>query len=143
MNQQKKFSEALRDWRKKKNLSQQEVAQRIGISRTIISFLENGQQQPQVHHIKLFQDNFGIDFSETITGSAELDRPYYGSPKDGELTASALATLINQQHEVKKDLVIARSLLQEIITIGDEIDRDLFRRIKIIYSICDQALMKL
>lgn len=143
MSKSKKFSEALKEWRKKKGLSQQEVASRMGISRTIISFLENGQQQPQLHHLRLLDENFGVDFSDSILQASDSDKPYYGPPKEYDSTASALAQLINQQHEVKKDLIIAKGLLQEIITLGEEVNRDLLKRIKIIYAICDQALLKL
>jgi len=41
-----RFAEVLRELRKKKDLSQQELATDCGLDRTYISLLERGQRQP-------------------------------------------------------------------------------------------------
>lgn len=51
MSDLKKFSDALKTWRIQKNLTQNEVAKRMGISRSVLSFLENGQQAPKMRHL--------------------------------------------------------------------------------------------
>jgi transcriptional regulator with XRE-family HTH domain len=45
------LSEAIRLWRKRRNLSQQELEEKAGVSRNSISMLERGEYNPTVQHL--------------------------------------------------------------------------------------------
>jgi transcriptional regulator with XRE-family HTH domain len=113
MSDLKKFSDALKTWRIQKNLTQKEVADRMGISRSVLSFLENGVQYPKMKHLVLLQERCGLDLSYTITGNDSLlsnqvsePRPYFGAPMEMPQDMAAVLQMINTRTEVKKDIVI-------------------------------------
>ena len=118
MSDLKKFSEALKTWRIQKNLTQKQVGDRMGINRTVISFLENGQQPPKMRHIVLLKERWGLDLSYTITGGEEPgeveQKPYFGSPVELPRDISAFAEMINTRTEVKKDLAIIQRMLKSM-----------------------------
>lgn len=121
MEKNKKFSLALKEWRLKKGISQKEVADRMGISRSVVSFLENGQQYPKMQHIIALKESWGLDLSHLITGEDEPVQnqvrepaPYFGSPTDLPKDIHHLMTLINNQREVRKDLSICTTLINEL-----------------------------
>ena len=109
-NSGQKFSEALKEWRTVKGLSQKEVGARIGVHRTVISFLENGEQQPSTKYLILFKEKWGVDFSDYVLG--ENDRPYYGPPRDSSVSHQDFVELINASKEAKKDLIAATELIE-------------------------------
>jgi len=108
---EKKFHEALKEYRVLKDLTQNQLSKKTGINRTVLSFLENGHQRPTTQHLIILKDKLGIDFSNTVF--ADTDRPYYGPPRESESTASTLAEMYNAQREVRMDLLHASDLLKE------------------------------
>ncbi len=120
MSDLKKFSDALKTWRIQKNFTQQEVAKRMGISRSVLSFLENGIQYPKMRHLVLLKERCGLDLSNTITGNEELNpqvsepRAYFGQPMELPKDVAAIAEMINTRSEVKKDIVIIIRLLTQM-----------------------------
>ena len=116
MSDLKKFSDALKTWRIQKNLTQKEVAKRMGISRSVLSFLENGQQAPKMRHLVLLKERWDLDLSHTITGVEQKgdvqERPYYGFPMELPKDISAIAEMINTRTEVKKDLAIIQRMIK-------------------------------
>lgn len=120
MSDLKKFSDALKTWRIQKNFTQQEVAKRMGISRSVLSFLENGNQYPKMKHLVLLKERCGLDLSHTITDSEGLapqvnePHPYFGHPMELPKDVAAIAEMINTRSEVKKDIVIIIRLLTQM-----------------------------
>ena len=120
MEKSKKFSDALKTWRIQKGLTQAEVGDKMGISRSVISFLENGQQYPKMQHILAFKQYWGLDLSNMITDSEDVTNtarepaPYFGSPKDLPQDIHHLMTLINNQREVRKDMSICIGLINDL-----------------------------
>jgi transcriptional regulator with XRE-family HTH domain len=121
MSDLKKFSDALKTWRIQKNLTQKEVADRMGISRSVLSFLENGVQYPKMKHLVLLKERCGLDLSHTITGNDSIignqvsePRPYFGSPAELPKDMAAIAEMINTRSEVKKDIVIIIRLMNQM-----------------------------
>jgi transcriptional regulator with XRE-family HTH domain len=116
----KKFSTALKTWRIQKNMTQKEVADRMGISRSVLSFLENGNQYPKMRHLVLLKERCGLDLAHTITGNEELNpqvnepRPYFGHPMEMPKDVAAIAEMINTRSEVKKDIVIIIRLMTQM-----------------------------
>jgi transcriptional regulator with XRE-family HTH domain len=96
----KSFPEALLQWRIRKGLTQEEVGTRMGLSRSVISFLENGKQKPKPLHLILFQDHWGVDFSE----SSELndsESPQYGLPNSSHQNTNQILEMYNSIKEVR------------------------------------------
>jgi hypothetical protein len=90
----------------------------MGISRSVLSFLENGQQAPKMRHLVLLKERWNLDLSHTITGDEQQgdvqERPYFGSPIDLPKDISAIAEMINTRTEVKKDLAIIQRMLKNM-----------------------------
>lgn len=59
---QKKFSEALKEYRVRKGLTQNDLAKQLDMSRSVLSFLENGVQPPKTKHLTIIKDRLGISF---------------------------------------------------------------------------------
>lgn len=71
---QNDFGKRLRDFRKRKNLTQKEVATKIGVSEQALSKWENGDCLPDVYNLKLLALvlNVSIDYLlDTENGNAE------------------------------------------------------------------------
>lgn len=137
----KNFQYTLKEWRTKKGLSQKEVGDKIGLSRSIISFLESGSQYPNESHIIKFKDGWGIDWSEYLV--EEEDRPHYGPPNDSSLTASTIAELYNTTREVRKDLILISDLLKENHEKIEEVDPELKKVLRIIEKLVNNSSRKI
>lgn len=139
-NNEKKFSHALKEWRTRKGLSQKEVAVRMEMSRSTISFLENGEQLPNTSHIIKFKDRWGIDFSEYLVDGPS---PHYGEPKDSYSPALQFMELYNATKEVRNDLLKASDILRENNTQIDELPGELKKSIRAVESLINQAYRKI
>ncbi len=64
------LSDNIRAYRKKNNLSQDELAERIGVSRQSVSFWENGQTQPTIDNIIALSRIFNIS-TDVLLGNAD------------------------------------------------------------------------
>lgn len=128
----KNFAEALLTWRIKKGLTQEEVGNRMGLSRSIISFLETGKQLPKPIHLILFRDKWNVDF-ENDYSFTEDDRPEYGlSTKLNQSTAQFLE-LYNSMKEVKDDMYYIIDLIKANKSLIDSLPiqvKDIFQKIE-------------
>lgn len=84
-----RFSEILKELRKREQLTQEELASKLEISKSAISMYENGNRTPDFETLEMFADFFNVNLSYLIGDSERLLSP--------EITLS--------NHE--KDLVIA------------------------------------
>lgn len=57
------FSRRIRELRTQKQLSQQELAGRIGISKSSINMYERGEREPSFSKLEIIVDFFGVDFN--------------------------------------------------------------------------------
>lgn len=62
------FGEILKELRLGKNLTQQQLADSIGLSKSAISMYENGKRVPELEILELFADFFNVDMNR-LTGS--------------------------------------------------------------------------
>lgn len=65
------YNEVLVSLRKKLELSQQELANRLGMTRSAISMYETGQREPDLETLEIFADFFNVDMN-TLTGHSAL-----------------------------------------------------------------------
>ena len=60
MNLQTRFATNVRILRKRKNLSQQDLADKMGVSNSYVSMLEHGQRSPPLETIELIAKALGV-----------------------------------------------------------------------------------
>ncbi len=76
------LSDNIRSYRKKNNLSQEELAEKLGVSRQSVSFWETGQTQPTIDNIIALSKIFNIS-SDILLGNTEgTGVPQDEVPKD-------------------------------------------------------------
>lgn len=64
------FSDELKKLRKRDGLSQAELADKIGVSRSTISMYENGQREPDFETLEYLADVFNVPMSMLINGNS-------------------------------------------------------------------------
>jgi len=141
MENQRNFIEAFKTWRIQSGMSQKEVADRIGLSRSIISFLETGQQQPDLKHLTLLKERCGVDFFDTVI---EAKAPRYGSPSDSSPSVAVMAEMINGAREVRRDIDTCIGLLSEVMEEAlAKLETESYKKIKVTLSILNSAAKKI
>ena len=66
------FNEKLQQLRKQKALTQEELAQRLYVSRTAISKWESGRGCPNIDSLKAISEFFGVSIDELLSGDELL-----------------------------------------------------------------------
>lgn len=66
------FAEKLKNERKKKNWSQEELAEKLFVSRQSVSKWENGQNFPSIEILIKLSDLFGVTIDELLRSDEEL-----------------------------------------------------------------------
>ena len=64
------LSDNIREYRKKSNMSQDELAEKLGVSRQSISLWETGQTQPTIDNIIALAKIFNIS-ADTLLGNTD------------------------------------------------------------------------
>lgn len=67
------ISENVKKQRKKAHLSQQDLADKLHISRQSISKWENGTQTPDIEKIKKLSEIYNISIDELVTGTSPIE----------------------------------------------------------------------
>jgi transcriptional regulator with XRE-family HTH domain len=79
------FGQVLREYRKKANLSQEELAHRSGIDRTFVSLLERGLRQPSLSTILELSKVLGVAPSSLVNEvEKRTRRPRTEAKRGGE-----------------------------------------------------------
>ena len=61
------FADNLMELRKLNNLSQEEIAEKIGVSRQTLSKYETGESLPDIKRCKMLADLFGVSMDDLIS----------------------------------------------------------------------------
>ena len=69
-----KVSEKLRELRKKSGMTQEQVAQKIGLTRQAISSYESGRTEPGLDILKELSRVYDVEISELLSDKEQLDR---------------------------------------------------------------------
>lgn len=77
------FAERLRLLRMRKNLSQQQLADKLGISNSTVSMYERGERQPNLEMLEAIGDFFNVD-TDYLLGK-ETGSTYYLDPEAAEM----------------------------------------------------------
>lgn len=73
-----KFSQRLRELRKKAGLSQQEFANQIGTSKSSINMYERGEREPSLEMLEAIADYFNVDM-DYLLGKSDIKNRFRGS----------------------------------------------------------------
>lgn len=66
------LNEQIKKYRTEMNLSQEELAERIYVTRQSVSNWENGKTYPDIHSILLLSSLFGISLDQLVKGDIEI-----------------------------------------------------------------------
>ena len=66
------FNEKLQELRKQKNLTQEELAEHLYVSRTAISKWESGRGYPSIESLKVISEYFSVSIDELLSGAEIL-----------------------------------------------------------------------
>lgn len=67
------FSDTLIQLRKRAGLSQQQLAERTGLSRSAIGMYETGRREPDIDTLRLFSSFFGVDMNTLTSPQTAAD----------------------------------------------------------------------
>lgn len=67
------FSETLLSLRRERGLSQQQLADMMGLTRSAVGMYETGKREPDVDTLRRFAEFFHVDMNTLTTGNGELD----------------------------------------------------------------------
>jgi transcriptional regulator with XRE-family HTH domain len=68
------LGQAVRDFRKARQISQEELAFEVGIHRTYVGGIERGERNPSYTNIRRLAAALGVSVSELMRRAEELDR---------------------------------------------------------------------
>lgn len=84
-----KFSENLKMLRKRENLTQTELAQKIGVGRSAISMYETGDREPDFIVLEALADTFNVDM-DFLTGRKTEKTPSEDGAEEFERAVNLL-----------------------------------------------------
>lgn len=65
----KKIAKFLKEERENSNLTQEEAAKRIGVSKSIISKWETGKSYPSLENLSKISETYGVSINEILAGT--------------------------------------------------------------------------
>lgn len=87
------ISDRIQEFRKAKGISQEELADKIGVSRQAVSKWESGQSLPELDKIILISEYFGVTTDQLLKGA---DAPKPGGHRQPDaISFSVVATALN------------------------------------------------
>ena len=66
------LNEQIKKYRTEMNISQEELAEKIYVTRQSISNWENGKTYPDIHSLLLLSSLFGISLDQLVKGDIEI-----------------------------------------------------------------------
>lgn len=120
-----RYSDMLIYLRKRKGLSQQELATELKMSRSAISMYETGKREPDLETFEIFADFYNVDMN-TLTGSQNtMSFPANITPMPATISRSRLGTIAcGEPILADQNKVSAPSdLSEEAVEIGRAYDR--------------------
>ena len=101
------FNNRLYQLRKQKGLSQEELANRLNVSRQTVSKWEVGDSTPDMEKLIAMSDLFGVSLDKLVMGKEDEENP-------PATTKSELITVLNEKVLTDKNKKKAKSILKVI-----------------------------
>lgn len=89
------FAEKLRELRKQKNLTQENLANEILVSRTLITKYESGAVYPTEENLKRLAEYFAVTTDELLSGEEKISATVKASLKTLWISLTAVALIIS------------------------------------------------
>ena len=96
-----KFANRLKELRTNKKLTQEELANRIGVGKSLISMYEKGTRNPSIENLEKLADEFNVDLdylmgntqytTKIISSNSPIPNDYFTTPEE------AINFLLNQK----------------------------------------------
>lgn len=106
-----KVGENILYWRKLKGLKQEDLAERIGISTSALSNIENGVSKPDIERLEDIADALEIEVTQLLHNPQQIFT-FNNNPQSNDITYGT-----NTQTNVDKDLLQRLTTVMEKITI--------------------------
>ena len=106
------FNEKLIDLRKSKSLTQDELGERLGVSRQTISKWELAQSYPDFQRLVLLSDFFGLTLDELVKGVNIQD------VRDKNLTDRQISKIYDEINNAKTNFTTVINVLASIGIVG-------------------------
>lgn len=81
------FKDKLKELRKQRSITQEDLAKQIGISKSAIGMYESGQREPNFETLEIFADYFNVTMDELLDRDTQTG--YYTDPETADI-ANAL-----------------------------------------------------
>jgi transcriptional regulator with XRE-family HTH domain len=119
------FSERLKSLRKRKKLTQADLAKHLGIDNTTISKWEKGIYEPNIETLKELANFFGVSADWLLGGEFQSTRRGFGRDHSNKATKKyinlrLLNTLENAPEEVRRELQ-SPVLLYQVLQLRDNV----------------------
>jgi len=110
-----KFQHILKNLRKSENLTQDELAQRLKISRSAVGMYENGSREPDYETLELIADFFNVDIDYLIGRSSKTTFIPRANAEGSHLTATEtqIVTAYRQADDISKAMVLRALSIEE------------------------------
>lgn len=92
----------LAELRKSKNLTQEQLGEKIGVTNKTVSRWENGNYLPPVEMLQILGNLYGVSINELLSGERLNDERYKENAEE-----FMVADLIKKRRDAKKRLVLA------------------------------------
>lgn len=90
-----KIGKFIAELRREKNLTQEELGEKLGVTNKTISRWENGNYMPNIEMLQLLSEQFGVSINELLCGE-RIDESSYRQKADENI-----ATVISEQEHSK------------------------------------------
>ncbi|MEJ1096547.1 MULTISPECIES: cupin domain-containing protein [unclassified Pseudoxanthomonas] len=108
--------------RKSKDLSQRELAKRVGVTNSTISLIEQNKVSPSVSSLKKVLDGIPISLADffTLDLDAEArDTPFYGAGELPDVGSNGIHYYLVGQHRPQRQMCILREVMPPGTDTGD------------------------
>ena len=117
-----KIADRIKQLRKKKGVSQSQLAEAIGVKNNTVSTWERGTRKPDFDALQLLSNYFEVSF-EYLLGSSDKDEARV-KPSQGELDSYALSAIAD---EIKESTELLSRLSDKSRKIVEELIASIYR----------------
>lgn len=122
------FANVLRDLRTRKDLTQRQLAEALGLSESAIGMYERGQREPELETLEAIADYFNVDM-DYLTGRSPIERKTPVTPPSAEDVAMSLDEFTFAMHNhsgqlTEKDKEILLAMAQQLTDAHKRKDSD-------------------
>ena len=100
--------------RKSKDLSQRELAKRVGVTNSTISLIEQNKVSPSVSSLKKVLDGIPISLADFFTLDLDIglpDSPFYGADELPDVGSNGIHYFLIGQHRPQRQMCILREVM--------------------------------